>query len=38
MLAFVDTFWALGLTFLAIIPLALLLKKTGPHKGPVMVE
>jgi hypothetical protein len=35
MLAFVDTFWLLGLTFLALIPLMFLMKKATPHKGPL---
>lgn len=40
MLAFIDDFWLLGVTCLAIIPLMLLMKKTRPHgKGaPAMVE
>ena len=40
MLAFVDDFWLLGVTCLAIIPIMLLMKKTKPHgkREPVMVE
>jgi DHA2 family multidrug resistance protein len=35
MLAFVDAYWLLGLTFIGMIPLMFLLKKTSPHKAPV---
>ncbi len=35
MLAFVDVFWLLALTCLAMIPLMFLMKKTRPQKGPV---
>jgi len=35
MLAFVDAFWLLGLTFLALMPLMFLMKKAKPHTGPV---
>lgn len=38
MLAFVDIFWVLGITFLALIPLMFVIKRTKPHKGPVMAE
>ena len=40
MLAFVDDFWLLGVTCLAIIPLMLLLKKVPPRRkgAPAMVE
>ncbi len=38
MLAFSDGFWIMAVLFLAIIPLMFLMKKTGPIKGPVMVE
>jgi DHA2 family multidrug resistance protein len=38
MLAVADTFWILSLVFLAMIPLALLLKKTPRHTGPAMME
>jgi len=34
MLAFVDTFWLLGLIFIGMIPLMFLLKKATPHKAP----
>jgi DHA2 family multidrug resistance protein len=33
MLAFVDVFYFLGVTFLVIIPLMFLIRKTVPHKG-----
>ena len=35
MLAFVDDFWAMGLTFLSLVPLMLLMKKTRPHAVPM---
>jgi DHA2 family multidrug resistance protein len=36
MLAFVDDFWLMGVTFLALIPLMFLMKKAKPHAaGPV---
>ena len=35
MQAFVDTFWLLGLTFLAMIPLMFLMKTAKPHPGPL---
>ena len=35
MLAFIDCFWLLGLTFLALIPLMFLMKKARPGKAPV---
>jgi hypothetical protein len=38
MLAADDTFWILALVFLSMIPLVVFLKKTGPHKGAVMME
>jgi len=38
MLAFSDAFWVMAMLFLAIIPLMLLMKKSGPLKGPVVVE
>src|SRR5215468_3488448 len=38
MLAVNDTFWILALVFLSMIPLVVLLKKTAPHKGAVMME
>jgi len=31
MLAFVDDFWLMGLTFLCLIPLMFLMKKSRPH-------
>ena len=34
MLAFVDDFWLMGLTFLALIPLMFLMKKGRPHQAP----
>jgi DHA2 family multidrug resistance protein len=34
MLAFVDDFWLMGLTFLALIPLMFLMKKSRPHQAP----
>ena len=33
MLAYTDSFWLLGLTFLAMIPLMFLMKKTQPQRG-----
>ena len=38
MLAFVDSFWVLGIIFLAVIPLMFFVKKVGPHKGPMVME
>jgi DHA2 family multidrug resistance protein len=38
MLAFVDVFWLLGITFLAMIPLLLLMKRTRPHAAPVVAD
>ena len=38
MLAVNDTFWILALVFLSMIPLVVLLKKTAPHKGAVIME
>jgi DHA2 family multidrug resistance protein len=35
MLAFVDDFWLMGLTFLALIPLMFLMKKSRPQGAPV---
>ena len=35
MLAFVDDFWLMGLTFLSLIPLMFLMKKSRPHRAPV---
>jgi DHA2 family multidrug resistance protein len=36
MLAFVDDFWLMGLTFLVLIPLMFLMKKSRPHGGSPM--
>jgi DHA2 family multidrug resistance protein len=38
MLAFVDTFWLMGLTFLSLIPLMFLMKKSRPHRAPQAVH
>jgi DHA2 family multidrug resistance protein len=38
MLAVADTFWILSLLFLIMIPIALFLKKTPRHEGPMMME
>jgi MFS transporter, DHA2 family, multidrug resistance protein len=38
MLSFNEVFWALGVLFLAVIPLMLLMKKTGPVKGAIAME
>jgi DHA2 family multidrug resistance protein len=38
MLAFVDDFWLMGLTFLVLIPLMFLMKKSRPHGGPPMAH
>jgi len=35
MLAFVDDFWLMGLTFLSLIPLMFLMKKSRPHRTPM---
>jgi DHA2 family multidrug resistance protein len=35
MLAFVDDFWLMGLTFLSLIPLMFLMKKSGTHQAPM---
>jgi DHA2 family multidrug resistance protein len=35
MLAFVDDFWLMGLTFLSLIPLMFLMKKSRPHGPPI---
>jgi len=35
MLAFVDDFWLMGLTFLSLIPLMFLMKKSRPHGAPM---
>jgi DHA2 family multidrug resistance protein len=34
MLAFIDAFWLLGLTFLSMIPLLFFMKKAAPHQAP----
>ena len=38
MMAFVDSFWVLGIIFLAVIPLMFFMKKVAPHKAPVVME
>ena len=38
MQSFVDCFWVLGVIFLAVIPLMFFIKKSGPHKGPMIME
>jgi DHA2 family multidrug resistance protein len=38
MLAFVDTYWLLGITFLAMIPLMFFIKRARPHKAPVVAH
>jgi DHA2 family multidrug resistance protein len=38
MLSFNEVFWALGVLFLAVIPLMFLMKKIGPAKGPVAID
>jgi len=38
MLAFSDAFWVMGVLFLLIIPLMILMRKTGPVRGQVVVE
>ena len=35
MLAFVDDFWLMGLTFLGLVPLMFLMKKSRPHQAPM---
>lgn len=37
-LAFIDIFWVLGVTFLCMIPLILMMRRVKPHKGAAMVE
>jgi DHA2 family multidrug resistance protein len=37
MLAFVDTFWLMGLTFLLLVPLMFLMKKSLPGRAPAAV-
>jgi DHA2 family multidrug resistance protein len=38
MMAFVDSFYVLGIIFLAVVPLMFFIKKVGPHKGPIVME
>ncbi len=38
MLAFIDIFWVLAMTFLALVPLVFVMKRIKPHKGAVMAE
>jgi DHA2 family multidrug resistance protein len=38
MLAFVDVFWVMAITCLAMIPLMFLMKKAKPYKGPLAVH
>jgi len=38
MMAVTDTFFVLSLIFVAMVPLALLIKRTGPVTGPVHVD
>lgn len=38
MLAFADAFWVMAVLFIAIIPMMLLMRKSGPARGPAMVE
>jgi len=38
MLAFVDSFWLMGVTFLALVPLMFLMKKAEPGKAPAGVH
>ncbi len=38
MLAFIDNFRLIAYVFLAIIPLMLLMRRTDPHKGPMVME
>jgi hypothetical protein len=38
MMAFVDSFYVLGIIFLAVVPLMFFIKKVGPHKGPIAME
>jgi DHA2 family multidrug resistance protein len=35
MKAFIDNFWLLGVTFLAVIPLIFFMRSTGAHKADV---
>ncbi len=38
MLAFVDTFWFLGVIFIGLVPLMFLMRKVRPHKGAIVME
>ncbi len=38
MLAAADTFWTLAVVFLCLIPIVVLLKKSKPHEGALMME
>ena len=38
MMAFVDSFYVLGIIFLAVVPLMFFIKKVGPQKGPMVME
>ncbi|MGB9457784.1 MAG: DHA2 family efflux MFS transporter permease subunit [Bryobacteraceae bacterium] len=38
MLAFADAFWVMALLFLLIIPFMFLMKRTGPTRGPLVME
>ncbi len=38
MLSFIDSFWVLGVVFLAMIPFMLLIRKTSPQKGELVLE
>jgi DHA2 family multidrug resistance protein len=38
MLAFADAFWVMALLFLLVIPFMLLMKRTGPMRGPLAME
>jgi DHA2 family multidrug resistance protein len=38
MLAFLDSFWLMAVLFLLVIPLMLMIRKTGPARGPMTME
>jgi len=38
MLAFADVFWVMALLFLLVIPFMFLMKRTGPMRGPLVME
>jgi MFS transporter, DHA2 family, multidrug resistance protein len=38
MLAFSDAFWVMAVLFIAIIPMMLMMRKSGPSRGPIVVE